>query len=181
MAGFPLAIRRRKADLPSLQGAVKRRVTQPSVSLALKLPNLLSVEAVAAAIHRHPEVVRRQARNGRLPAEKIGRVWFFRPERLAEAGFPQFLPTITPSQAPTAPATEPPTESLVRALGEAGLEALKRPEQSAIFDVVGRRLAEAGFSTFVFLLANGTGLRCAFRQVMEPETDFEKVAGQPAV
>ena len=73
---------------------MKRRVTQPSVSLALKLPNLLSVEQVAAAIHRHPEVVRRQARDGRLPAEKIGRVWFFRPERLAEAGFSQFLPQI---------------------------------------------------------------------------------------
>src|SRR5207248_1209100 len=27
---------------------------------------------------------------GRLPAEKIGRVWFFRPERLAEAGYEQF-------------------------------------------------------------------------------------------
>ena len=60
--------------------------------LAMKLPTLLSVEEVAAAIHRHPEVVRRQARDGRLPGEKIGRVWFFRPERLAEAGFSQFLP-----------------------------------------------------------------------------------------
>ena len=160
---------------------MKRRVTQPSVPLALKLPHLLSVEEVAAAIRRHPEVVRRQARSGRLPAEKIGRVWFFRPERLAEAGFTQFLPTMTPSEAPATPATDSPTESLVRALGEAGLEALRRPEQDAIFEVVGRRLADAGFSTFVFLLADGKGLRCAFRRVTEPDTDFEKVAGQPAV
>jgi len=160
---------------------VKRRVTQPSVPLALKLPHLLSVEEVAAAIRRHPEVVRRQARSGRLPAEKIGRVWFFRPERLAEAGFTQFLPTMTPSEAPATPATDSPTESLVRALGEAGLEALRRPEQDAIFEVVGRRLADAGFSTFVFLLADDRGLRCAFRRVTEPDTDFEKVAGQPAV
>src|SRR5712691_9263757 len=91
MGGLPLAVRRRKRDLPSLQGAVKRRVTQPAMPLIMKLPNLLSVEEVAAAIQRHPEVVRRQARDGRLPGEKIGRVWFFRPERLAEIGFSQFL------------------------------------------------------------------------------------------
>src|SRR5438093_9566069 len=182
--GASTAIRRRKQDLPSLQGAVKRRVTQPSVPLALKLPHLLSVEEVAAAIRRHPEVVRRQARSGRLPAEKIGRVWFFRPERLAEAGFTQFLRTMTPSEAPATPATpatDPPTESLVRALGEAGLEALRRPEQDAIFEVVGRRLSEAGFSTFVFLLADGNGLRCPFRHVADPDPDYQKVARHPAV
>src|SRR2546429_1313772 len=94
MGGRPLALRRRKQELPSLQRAVKRRVTQPAMPLAMKLPNLLSVEAVAAAIHRHPEGVPRQARDGRLPGEKIGRVWFFRPERVAEAGFSQFLPEI---------------------------------------------------------------------------------------
>ena len=147
----------------------------------MKLPKLLSVEEVAAGIRRHPEVVRRQARDGRLPAEKIGRVWFFRPERLAEAGYTQFLPTMASSETPPIPATDPPTESLVRVLGEAGLEALRRPEQDAIFDAVGRRLAEAGFSMFVFLVADGTGLRCAFRRVAEPDSDFEKVAGQPAV
>src|SRR4029077_16163875 len=103
MGRLPLAIRRRKADLPSLQGAVKRRVTQPSVSLALKLPNLLSVEQVAAAIHRHPEVVRRQARDGRLPAEKIGRVWFFRPERLAEAGYSPVPPQVAPKRLEQSP------------------------------------------------------------------------------
>ena len=85
------------------------------------------------------------------------------------------------SETPPIPATDPPTESLVRVLGEAGLEALRRPEQDAIFDAVGRRLAEAGFSMFVFLVADGTGLRCAFRRVAEPDSDFEKVAGQPAV
>src|SRR5256885_15245191 len=85
MGERPLALRRRKQGLPSLQGAVQRRVTQPAIPLAMKLPNLLSVEAVAAAIHRHPEVVRRPARGGRLPREKIGRGWVFRPERVAGA------------------------------------------------------------------------------------------------
>ena len=70
-----------------MQGAVKRRVTQPSESAGSTLPKLLSVDEVATLMRRHPEVVRRQARDGRLPAEKIGRVWFFRPERLAEVGF----------------------------------------------------------------------------------------------
>src|SRR5438128_2643787 len=48
MGGRPLALRRRKQELPSLQRAVKRRVTQPAMPLAMMLPNLLSVEAVAA-------------------------------------------------------------------------------------------------------------------------------------
>jgi len=158
-----------------------RRVIQPAVPLSMRLPKLLTVEEVAAGIRRHPEVVRRQARDGRLPAEKIGRVWFFRPERLAEAGFTQFLTTLPSNELPETPTTDPPTESLVRALGEAGLEALRRPQQDAIFDVVGRRLAEAGFSMFAFLLADGAGLRCVFRQLAEPDSDFEKVAGQAAV
>ena len=110
---------------------MKRRVTQPSVPLALKLPNLLSVEEVAAAIHRHPEVVRRQARDGRLPAEKIGRVWFFRPERLAEAGFSQFLPRMASEAATHLPTVGPGTEGLLRALSDAGLEALQHPDRDA--------------------------------------------------
>src|SRR5437879_13661149 len=122
MGERPLALRRRKQGLPSLQGAVQRRVTQPAIPLAMKLPNLLSVEAVATAIHRHPEVVRRQARDGRLPAEKIGRVWFFRPERLAEAGFPQFLSQIAPERADP---SQPPG-GLFPALADAGLQALQR-------------------------------------------------------
>src|SRR2546430_13041055 len=108
MGERPLALRRRKQGLPSLQGAVQRRVTQPAIPLALKLPNLLSVEAVAAAIHRHPEVVRRQARDGRLPAEKIGRGLFFPPGRLAEAGVPPFLSQMAPPRAdPTPPPRAP--------------------------------------------------------------------------
>src|ERR1700694_3278643 len=91
MGELPLAIRRRMRDLPSLLGTVKRRVTQPAMSLVMKLPNLLSVDEVAAAIQRHPEVVRRQARDGRLPGEKIGRVWLFRPERWAGGGLRPLL------------------------------------------------------------------------------------------
>src|SRR2546430_3204292 len=132
MGERPLALRRRKQGLPSLQGAVKRRVTQPAMPLAMKLPNLLSVEAVAAAIHRHPEVVRRQARDGRLPGEKIGRVWFFRPERLAEAGFSQFLPRIA-GDSNAVRSGEPSVTPLVKALGEAGLPALQQPEWPATF------------------------------------------------
>jgi diguanylate cyclase (GGDEF)-like protein len=160
---------------------VERRVTQPSVSLASKVPSLLSVDEVAAALHRHPEVVRRQARAGRLPAEKIGRVWFFRPERLAEAGFNQFIPAVGTAAArvPTQPA--PGTDTLVKALGEAGLDALRHLEREAIFNAVGGRLAGAGFSTFIFLLSQGTGLTCVFRQVSPPIGDFETLAGQAAV
>ena len=147
---------------------MNRRVTQPSVPLALKLPNLLSVEEVAALIHRHPEVVRRQARDGRLPAEKIGRVWFFRPERLAEAGFAQFHPRIAAQHPHEAPAGSAPATALVRALSEAGLQALQRPDRQAIFQAVGRRLAEAGLSTFVFdRSSDGTGLTVAFRHTLE--------------
>src|SRR2546428_13395421 len=100
--------------------------------LAMKLPNLLSVEEVAAAIHRHPEVVRRQARDGRLPGEKIGRVWFFRPERLAEAGFSQFLPRIA-GDSNAVRSGEPSVTPLVKALGEAGPPAPQHPARPAIF------------------------------------------------
>jgi diguanylate cyclase (GGDEF)-like protein len=175
------AIRRRKLDLPSLLEAVKRRVTQPSVPLALKLPALLSVEEVAAVLHRHPEVVRRQARAGRLPAEKIGRVWFFRPERLAEAGFTQFVSAIAAGEARERPEPAAAGDTLVRALGQAGLDALVHLERDAIFAAVGGRLAEAGFSTFIFLLSDGQGLTCVFRQSPQPIGDFERVAGQAAV
>jgi diguanylate cyclase (GGDEF)-like protein len=157
---------------------VKRRVTQPSVSLALKLPNLLSVEQVAAAIHRHPEVVRRQARDGRLPAEKIGRVWFFRPERLAEAGFSQFLPQIGPepadhSQSPGV---------LFNALADAGLQALQHLNREAIFTAVGTRLAQAGVSTYLFDLApDGNGLVVAFRHTLEASGEVGRLIGRQEV
>src|SRR5437016_13685491 len=114
MGGRSLALRRRKQELPSLQRAVKRRVTQPAMPLSMKLPRLLSVEEVAAAIHRHPDVVRRQARDGRLPGEKIGRVWFLRRERLAEAGFSPFLAQMAGDDAGARPG-EPHGTALARA------------------------------------------------------------------
>ena len=157
---------------------MKRRVTQPSVSLALKLPNLLSVDQVAAAIHRHPEVVRRQARDGRLPAEKIGRVWFFRPERLAEAGFSQFLPQIAPERADQ---SQPPS-ALFNALADAGLQALQHLDREAIFTAVGKRLAEAGLSTYLFDLApDGKGLVVAFRHTLEAPAEVGKLIGREEV
>ena len=154
---------------------MKRRVTQPSVSLALKLPNLLSVEAVAAAIHRHPEVVRRQARDGRLPAEKIGRVWFFRPERLAEAGFPQFLPQMAPKRLEQSP----PSGALFDALADAGLQALQRLDRESIFVAVGNRLGEAGYSTFLFELApDRKGLTVAYSHPLEAAAEVGKLTGR---
>lgn len=157
---------------------MKRRVTQPSVSLALKLPNLLSVEQVAAAIHRHPEVVRRQARDGRLPAEKIGRVWFFRPERLAEAGFSQFLPQMAPDRADQSP----PPGALFSALADAGLQALQHLNREAIFAAVGNRLAQADLSTYLFDLApDGMGLVVAFRHTLEASADVGRLIGRQEV
>ena len=157
---------------------MKRRVTQPFVSLALKLPNLLSVEQVAAAIHRHPEVVRRQARDGRLPAEKIGRVWFFRPERLAEAGFPQFVPQMAPER----PEQAPTPGALFNALADAGLQALQRLDREAIFAAVGSRLAQAGLSTYLFELApDGKGLVVAFRHTLEAPAEVGKLVGRQEI
>jgi len=161
-----------------LQEAVKRRVTQPSVSLALKLPNLLSVEAVAAAIKRHPEVVRRQARDGRLPAEKIGRVWFFRPERLAEAGFPQFVTQMAPEHAVQSGTSG----ALFSALADAGLQALQHLNREAIFTVVGGRLAEAGLSTYLFDMSpDGKGVVTAFRHTLHPPAEVDKLTGRQEV
>src|SRR5438270_12219262 len=174
------AVRRRNGYLPSLQGGVKRRVTQPAIPLALKLPSLLSVEEVAVAIHRHPEVVRRQARDGRLPAEKIGRVWFFRPERLAEAGFDQFLPHIASDGTGPDSSSGTAADGLLRALGEAGLEALQHPERNAIFSTVAGRLAEAGLSTYFFLMApDHKGLTVVFCDAVEAAAEVDKLtAGQ---
>ena len=163
-----------------MQGAVKRRVTLPAMPLAMKLPSLLSVEEVAAAIHRHPEVVRRQARDGRLPGEKIGRVWFFRPERLAEAGFSQFLARIARDS--SAPPGEPSATTLVRVLGEAGLQALQHLDREAIFAAVGSRLAEAGLSTYLFdRTPDGKGLTIAFRQALQAAAELSKLTGREEV
>jgi GAF domain-containing protein len=158
---------------------VNRRVTQPSEPLALKLPNLLSVEEVAAVIRRHPEVVRRQARDGRLPGEKIGRVWFFRAERLAEAGFIQFLPKMAPHPADRSGDAAAPTSALLRALSDAGLQALQRPDRAAIFEAVGNRLAEAGLSTFVFdVTPDGKGLSLASYRVLAAPDQFAALSGK---
>ena len=157
---------------------MKRRVTQPSVSLPLRLPNLLSVEAVAVAIHRHPEVVRRQARDGRLPAEKIGRVWFFRPERLAEAGYPQFVTQMAPDQTDRSPTSG----ALFSALADAGLQALQHLNREAIFTAVGNRLAKAGLSTYLFDLSpDGKGLVVAFRNTLEAPTEVGKLTGRQQI
>src|SRR5437016_7649987 len=181
MGERPLALRRRKQGLPSLQGAVQRRVTQPAIPLAMKLPNLLSAEGVAAAINRHPEVVRRQARDGRLPGEKIGRVWFFRPERLAEAGFSQFLPQMAGDSTTVLPG-ESSVTPLVKALGEAGLQALQHLDRPAIFAAVATRLADAGLSTYFFdATADAKGLTIAFVQVLHAAAEVARLTGREEV
>jgi diguanylate cyclase (GGDEF)-like protein len=149
--------------------------------LAMKLPNLLSVEEVAAAIQRHPEVVRRQARDGRLPGEKIGRVWFFRPERLAEAGFNQFLAQMA-GDASGGRTDGPAATRLVQALGEAGVQALQHIDRNAIFGAVGSRLADAGLSTYFFDRApDGTGLTTAFVHALPPAAELAKLTGRQDV
>src|SRR3982074_1644047 len=149
--------------------------------LTMKLPSLPSGEEVAAAIHRHPEVVRRQARDGRLPGEKIGRVWFFRPERLAEAGFSQFLSQMAGSE--SAGRTEEPAATLlVRAGGEGGFQALQHLDRSAIFAAVGSRLADAGLSTYFFdRTPDGKGLTTAFVHALPPAAELAKLTGRQDV
>lgn len=156
---------------------MNRRVTQPVEPLPANPSRLLSVEEVAALIHRHPEVVRRQVRAGRLPGEKIGRVWFFRPQRLIEAGYPQFLrpPDITPThhQEPTSR-----TSPMLTALSEAGVQATRTLERKAIFDAVGKRLAQAGASTFLFeCTPDGRGLRIVYRHTFAPPAELAGLTG----
>jgi diguanylate cyclase (GGDEF)-like protein len=138
---------------------------------------LLSVEEVAALIDRHPEVVRRQVRAGRLPGEKIGRVWFFRPQRLVEAGYTQFLrpPEVSGDQnEEPAPRTSP----LLTALSEAGVQASRSLERKAIFDAVGNRLAQAGASTFLFeCTADGRGVRVVYRRTFAPAGELAGLTG----
>jgi diguanylate cyclase (GGDEF)-like protein len=145
----------------------------------MKLPHLLSVEEVAATIQRHPEVVRRQARDGRLPGEKIGRVWFFRPERLAEAGFSQFLAQMPVDRPAGHAPDEPAATRLVRALGEAGVQALQHLDREAIFGAVGSRLADAGMSTYFFDRSpDGKGLITAFVHALPPAAELSKLTGR---
>ncbi|HEY4845878.1 MAG TPA: diguanylate cyclase [Candidatus Dormibacteraeota bacterium] len=160
---------------------MERRITLPAAPLTIKPSSLLSVDEVAAAIHRHPEVVRRQARDGRLPGEKIGRVWFFRPERLAEAGFSQFLSQVARDNT-DAPPGEPQATPLVRVLGEAGLQALQHLDRSAIFEAVGSRLGEAGLSTYLFdRTPDGKGLTVAFRHALHAAIEISKLTGREEV
>jgi diguanylate cyclase (GGDEF)-like protein len=141
---------------------VERRVTQQDdASLARQL-GLLSVDEVARAIRRHPEVVRRHARSGRLPGERVGRGWFFRPERLVAAGYPQFAPASTEPDAPKGP-------SFLAALSEAGMDALQLGSEREIFAAVARRLAKVGLGSWYFLVVpDGSGLRVAYAHALHP-------------
>ena len=137
-------------------------MTQPAPNTPAAAP-LLTVEEVARAIRRHPEVVRRQARSGRLPGEKVGRGWFFRPERLVAAGYPQFAGAVSAAAAAANDAER--SRVFLQALSEAGLEAVQLLDQDAIFAAVGRRLAQAGVGSFFFLMAeDGQGLRIVHRE-----------------
>jgi excisionase family DNA binding protein len=54
--------------------------SEGSISMALPHPSSLNtVEEVAQALRLQPETVRQMARDGRLPAHKVGRVWRFNP------------------------------------------------------------------------------------------------------
>ncbi len=156
---------------------MKRRVTQPAPAASAKFPGLLSVEEVAAIIDRHPEVVRRQVRAGRLPGEKIGRVWFFQPQRLVEAGYTQFLrpPDVNPAH-DEEPASR--TSPLLTALSEAGVQASRTLERKAIFEAVGNRLAQAGGSTFLFeCTPDGRGVRVVYRRTFAPAGELAGLTG----
>src|SRR5262249_54034662 len=76
---------------------------------------------------------RRQARAGRLPGEKIGRGWFFRPERLVESGYKQFADAAAPARSGASPADATITQLL------AALAAVRNacpPEVSALADAL---------------------------------------------
>lgn len=143
---------------------------QDDESLARKL-GLLSVHEVAQAIHRHPEVVRRHARSGRLPGERVGRGWFFRPERLVAAGYVQFA-------AATEDSSTSAGSSFLAALSEAGMDALQLGDQREIFEAVARRLATVGLGSWYFLVTpDGAGLRIAHAHPVHPrgEADAKSV------
>jgi diguanylate cyclase (GGDEF)-like protein len=150
---------------------VERRVTQQDdASLARQL-GLLSVDQVARAIQRHPEVVRRHARSGRLPGERVGRGWFFRPERLVAAGYPQFAVATSETTASMGP-------SFLAALSEAGMDALQLGSEREIFEAVARRLATVGLGSWYFLVVpDGSGLRIAYAHPLHPtgEEDAQSV------
>jgi len=134
---------------------VESRVTQQGDASLARTLGLLSVDEVAQAIHRHPEVVRRQARSGRLPGERVGRGWFFRPDRLVKAGYSQFA-TVASAEAGNS------DSSLLTALSQAGMDALLLSDEREIFEAVARRLAAVGLGSWYFLVTpDGSGLRVA--------------------
>lgn len=49
-----------------------------------KTEKLLTPEEVSEIVSLHPETIRVMARDGRLPAVKIGRFWRFRPAAVRE-------------------------------------------------------------------------------------------------
>ena len=40
------------------------------------LPELLTVKAFAAATGKHPQTVRDMCKDGRIPADKVGKTWY---------------------------------------------------------------------------------------------------------
>ncbi len=137
-------------------------MTQQDDASSARQLGLLSVDEVARAIQRHPEVVRRHARSGRLPGERVGRGWFFRPDRLVAAGYPQFA-------AATAETTTSMGSSFLAALSEAGMDALQMGDEDDIFEAVARRLATVGLGSWYFLvIPDGSGLRIAHAHSLHP-------------
>ncbi len=140
-------------------------MTQQGEASPARRLGLLSVDEVARAIHRHPEVVRRQARSGRLPGERVGRGWFFRPDRLLKAGYSQFAADVSDEAAN-------PDSSFLTALSEAGMDALLLSDEREIFEAVGRRLATVGLGSLYFLVTpDGTGLRIAYFHPLHSRVD----------
>jgi excisionase family DNA binding protein len=46
----------------------------------VSLQNLLTIREASRRLNRCPEVVRRYVREGKLPAHKLGMMWYIRPE-----------------------------------------------------------------------------------------------------
>ncbi len=73
------------------------------------------------------------------------------------------------------------SERLVVALSQAGVEALQLLDREAIFQAVGRRLAEVGLSSHFFLLSpDGNGLTIAYAHVGEVAEQLRQLTGPRA-
>src|SRR5207302_7715432 len=71
---------------------------------------------------------------------------------------------------------------LVRPLGEAGLQALQHIDREAIFTAVGRRLTEAGLSTYFFDRSpDGSGLSIASVHALPAAAEIAKLTGRGEV